>query len=134
MDSLITYKVNVIPAAKAIVDLYKHAGLGKQAMDIYRIKTVFENSNLVVSAWDRFKLAGIARSVTDFSFCCYLSDLAVHHEYSQLEIGKKLIEFTREKISKRASIVLLAAPPFLDYYPRIGFEKIETGFIAMRNA
>jgi ribosomal protein S18 acetylase RimI-like enzyme len=46
------------------------------------------NSNLLVTAWAGQQLVGIARSITDFHYCCYLSDLAVDVAYQQQGIGK----------------------------------------------
>jgi len=45
---------------------------------------MIKNSNLVVSAWDGDNLVGIARSMTDFHYACYLSDLAVDKKYQAL--------------------------------------------------
>jgi ribosomal protein S18 acetylase RimI-like enzyme len=93
---------------------------------------MFANSNLTITAWDKDKLVGISRSVTDFSFCCYLSDLAVRKEYQKMGIGKKLIAITRENIGESVMLLLLSAPPAMEYYPKIGFEKVTNGFIIKR--
>ena len=52
------------------------------------LQGMLENSNLTITAWDGEKLVGIARSVTDFHFACFLSDLAVHQLYQKVGIGK----------------------------------------------
>ncbi len=78
------------------------------------------NANLVVTAWDGGLLVGIARSVSDFSYCTYLSDLAVRVSHQQRGIGRELIRRTRVQ-GGQATIILLAAPKAVDYYPRIGF-------------
>lgn len=49
----------------------------KDKHDISRIRKMFAKADVVISAWDKDKLVGIARSLTDFCYCCYLSDLAV---------------------------------------------------------
>jgi len=67
------------------------------------------------------KLVGVARSVTDFSYCCYLSDLAVDQDYARRGIGRKLIDTTRSRLGPRCSLILLSAPAAVDYYPHIGF-------------
>ncbi len=48
------------------------------------------NSNLTVSAWESDNLVGLARSMTDFHFACYLSDLAVRERHQKIGIGKQL--------------------------------------------
>lgn len=56
------------------------------------------NSNLMVSAWDGSLLVGIARSVTDFHYACYLSDLAVHQDYQRSGTGKRLQSLTQMQL------------------------------------
>lgn len=62
-----------------------------------------------------------ARSVSDFSYATYLSDLAVRVSYQRQGIGRELIRRTRAQ-GGSATIILLAAPKAVDYYPRLGFE------------
>jgi predicted N-acetyltransferase YhbS len=64
---------------------------------------------------------GVARSVTDFSYCCYLSDLAVVLAYQCQGIGRELIRLTQTCLEPKCKIILLAAPKAVDYYPKIGF-------------
>jgi len=128
----ITYKFNIIPSTEAIVALYDNAGLNRPTADFDRIAKMYANSNLIVTAWDKDKLVGISRSLTDFCYCCYLSDLAVRQEYKYSGIGKKLVELTKEKVSENSMLLLLAAPSAIEYYPKIGMEKVENGFIIKR--
>ena len=86
------------------------------------MRGMLENANLIISCWDGDLLVGIARSVTDFHYCCYLSDLAVDQKYQRQGIGRRLIEMTHEQIGPHARIILLAAPAAKDYYSRLGFE------------
>jgi len=128
----ITYKFNIIPSTEAIIALYDNAGLNRPTADFDRIAKMYANSNLIVTAWDKDKLVGISRSLTDFCYCCYLSDLAVRQEYKYSGIGKKLVELTKEKVSENSMLLLLAAPSAIEYYPKIGMEKVENGFIIKR--
>jgi ribosomal protein S18 acetylase RimI-like enzyme len=79
------------------------------------------------------KLVGVSRSLTDFCYCCYLSDLAVRKEYQTSGIGKKLIELTKSVIGDQTALILLSAPAAMEFYPKIGFSKIENGFIIKRS-
>lgn len=128
----ITYKFNIIPSTEVIITLYDNAGLNRPTADFDRIAKMYANSNLIVTAWDKDKLVGISRSLTDFCYCCYLSDLAVRQEYKYSGIGKKLVELTKEKVSENSMLLLLAAPSAIEYYPKIGMEKVENGFIIKR--
>jgi ribosomal protein S18 acetylase RimI-like enzyme len=82
---------------------------------------MIRHSNLLVSAWHNDQLVGIARSVTDFHYACYLSDLAVSVEYQKSGIGKRLQALTQEQLGPRCKLVLIAAPAANRYYEHIGF-------------
>jgi predicted N-acetyltransferase YhbS len=93
---------------------------------------MYANSNLVITAWDGDQLVGVSRSLTDFCYCCYLSDLAVRKEYQKQGIGKELIHLTQEKIGQQTTLILFAAPSAMEYYPRVGFKKAENAFAIKR--
>nr|WP_330370028.1 GNAT family N-acetyltransferase [Lachnoanaerobaculum sp. OBRC5-5] len=99
-----------------------------------RIRSMFENANLIYFAYNNGELIGLARCVTDFSYCCYLSDLAVKKEYQKQGVGKKLIEKVREHIGEKVSLILLSANPAMNYYPKIDFEKADNAFIIKRKS
>jgi predicted N-acetyltransferase YhbS len=90
---------------------------------------MLRHANLLCTAWDADKLVGVARSVTDFAFCCYLSDLAVDEAYQKRGIGRKLIELTRSRLGPKATVILLAAPKAEAYYPRIGFAPHRSAWV-----
>lgn len=128
----VEYRVTDRPDTKAIVDLYKSSGINRPVEDTARIGKMYANSNLVVTAWDGAALVGIARSLTDFCYACYLSDLAVEKNYQSRGVGKRLIETTLESIGRQTTLILLSAPSAMAYYPKVGFERIENGFIIHR--
>ena len=128
----LNYRINSVPHTLDIIDLYTSAGLKRPVEDAERIGTMYANSNLIVSVYHEDRLVGVARSVTDFCYCCYLSDLAIREEYKNLGIGKRLIELTQERLGDKVTLLLLSAPGAMEYYPKIGFEKIENGFIIHR--
>lgn len=128
----ITYKIGTIPETSDIIDVYDSSGIRRPTVDSERIAKMYANSNLVISAWSNDKLIAIARSITDFCFACYLSDLAVKKEYQKEGIGKKLIELTKKEIGNKTALILLSAPLAMKYYPKIGFDEIKNGFIIKR--
>jgi predicted N-acetyltransferase YhbS len=128
----ITYRLDTTPDTDMIIELYNSSGINRPTDDRERIAKMYANSNLIVTAWDKDKLVGISRSLTDFCYCCYLSDLAVRKEYQRGGIGKKLIALTKEKIGDQAMLLLLAAPAAMDYYSKVGFQKVNNGFIIQR--
>lgn len=128
----ITYRTNQTPSTEQIISLYNSSGIKRPTQDVERINKMYQHSNLVISAWDQDQLVGIARSLTDFCYCCYLSDLAVREEYKHRGIGKKLIDLTRQNTGNQTTLLLLSAPNAMDYYPKLGFEKIPNGYIIHR--
>jgi N-acetylglutamate synthase-like GNAT family acetyltransferase len=129
----IAYKLDTIPDTGIIIELYNSSGINRPTTDKERITKMYSNSNLIVTAWDKDKLVGISRSLTDFCYCCYLSDLAVRKEYQKYGIGKKLISLTKENIGDQVMLLLLSAKTAMDYYPKVGFQKVDNGFIIKRN-
>ena len=83
------------------------------------MRLMLVNANLVVTAWQGEQLVGIARSVSDFSYATYLSDLAVRLSHQKQGIGRELIRRTQEQ-GGTATVILLSAPKAVEYYPRIG--------------
>ncbi len=80
-------------------------------------------ANLVVSAWEAQRMVGIARSLTDWTYVTYLSDLAVRGSHQRIGIGRALIERTRRECEPDTRVVLLAAPAAVDYSALLGFER-----------
>ena len=88
----IIYKVESSLEPSEFIDVLKRSTLGERRPidDFERIKKMCANANLIVTARLDGKLIGIARSITDFAYCTYLSDLAVDKEYQKKGIGRKL--------------------------------------------
>lgn len=128
----IQYTTDVLPSTDAIIELYESSGIKRPVDDPGRIAKMYDNSNLVICAWSSARLIGVARSVTDFCYACYLSDLAVDPGYQRRGVGRKLIGLTRLEIGMETSLILLSAPNAMEYYPLQGFEKILNGYIIKR--
>ncbi len=128
----ISYRVNHPISAEQFVEVCRGSGLRRPIDDLPRIHRMVVNANLTVTAWEGDRLIGLARSLTDYGFCCYLSDLAVCKEHQHSGIGKELIRRTKELIGDECMLLLLAAPEANAYYPHIGLEKVERGWIISR--
>lgn len=128
----ITYKTDVVPSPEQVIEVYDSAKLPRPTHDAARIGKIYQNSNLIVSAWDGEKLVGVSRSITDWAWSCYLADLAIHADYQKLGIGKKLIDITKEQVGEQTTILLLSVPTAMEYYPKIGFTKEDRGFTILR--
>jgi len=121
----IAYRVNYSITSAEFIDVLRRSTLAERRPvdDPKRIAKMLEHGNLLVTAWDGEKLVGVSRALTDFAFCCYLSDLAVDEEYQHKGIGKRLVELTHENAGVDAALILLAAPAAREYYPKIGMEQ-----------
>ncbi|MCF0062537.1 GNAT family N-acetyltransferase [Dyadobacter chenwenxiniae] len=128
----ITYKTDLVPSPEQVIELYDSAKLPRPTHDPERIGTIYQNSNLIVSAWEGEKLVGVSRSITDWAWSCYLADLAIHADYQKLGIGKRLIDITKEQVGEQTTILLLSVPTAMQYYPKIGFTKEDRGFTILR--
>jgi GNAT superfamily N-acetyltransferase len=113
------------------IDLLSRSTLGERRPidDHACIDAMLANANLLITAWDGDRLVGVARSVTDFAYCCYLSDLAVDASIQRAGIGRELIRLTQAALGPKAKLILLSAPKAVDYYPRVGFTRHENAYI-----
>ena len=131
-NNKITYKFDVVPTAQQVIELYNDADLPRPTHDPQRIRAMFENSDLIVTAWDENKLVGVSRTITDWVWCSYLADLAVSPGYNRSGIGKQLIELTKKRVGEQSMVLLLSVPTAMDYYPKVGFSKEDRAFIIHR--
>jgi GNAT superfamily N-acetyltransferase len=88
--------------------------------DAARLEMMLRHADIIVTARHERRLVGVSRAITDFAYCCYLSDLAVDAAYQHKGIGKRLIEETRARAGEGTTLILLAAPAAEAYYPKIG--------------
>ena len=131
---MITYEIAKSFDIEKIIEVFESSGIVRPTKEKERIKSMFENANLIYFAYKNRELIGLARCVTDFSYCCYLSDLAVKKDYQKQGIGKMLIEKVREHIGEKVALILLSAIPAMNYYPKVNFEKADNAFIIKRKS
>ncbi|HEU6447040.1 MAG TPA: GNAT family N-acetyltransferase [Verrucomicrobiae bacterium] len=120
---MIIYRVGNNLDLDAVIELYRASTLGERRPidDRERMKLMLQNANLVVTAWDGDLLVGIARSVSDFCYATYLSDLAVRVSHQRQGIGRELIRRTQQ-LGGQATVILLSAPAAINYYPHVGMK------------
>ena len=128
----IEYKINTPVTAGQLAELFDASEIRRPTDDPDRLQRMIDNANLTVTAWDGDKLVGCARALTDFVWCCYLADLAVHGDYQKQGIGRELVEQVKVTIGNQVSLVLVSAPEAMAFYPRIGLQAIDNGWIRKR--
>ena len=127
---MISYRTGNDIDLDEMIELYVDSTLGERRPvgERERMGRMLEEANLVITAWDDTLMVGISRSVTDWVYCTYLSDLAVRADYQGKGIGKELVRRTRAE-TPEAMVILLAAPNAVDYYPKIGMTRHESAWI-----
>jgi len=127
----VIYRADYIPNVAEFRSVLNRSGLGERrpVSDDDALDNMLRYANLTITAWLGEKLIGISRSLTDFSYCCYLSDLAVDRDYQKLGIGQELINRNREFLQKGCSIILLSAPKAVSFYERIGLSRHPAAFV-----
>lgn len=134
MPAQVHYRSNLKITAEQFIDLLKRSSLDQRRPvdEPERIQKMLDHGNVLITAWSNETLVGVSRALTDFSFCCYLSDLAVDESMQHQGIGKELVKLTHEISGKQTMLILLAAPRAVHYYPKIGMEQFSDCFILKR--
>ena len=132
-DPTIEYRQDVALDPVDVARLFEASGIARPTKDLPRIAKMFAAPGLVISAWAQNKLVGLSRSLTDHAYCCYLSDLAVDRAYQARGIGRELVRRTRAALSDEVTLLLLAAPEAIDYYPKLGFDLATNAYVIRRS-
>jgi len=120
------YQIETNCSADEFQALLHSSGLAKYrpVENLKRLDAMLRNSNLIITARIDGNLVGIARSVSDFSFCCYLSDLAISKEVQGKGIGAELIRKTKEHIGPMVSLILNSVPESKGFYESVGMSQL----------
>jgi len=98
-----------------------------------RIGRMLSNASVIITARaSEGLLVGVARAITDYSYCTYLSDVAVDVAFQRRGVGRELIRRTQEAAGPETSLVLLAAPSAETYYPHVGMRQHESCWVTAR--
>ncbi|HEY5801070.1 MAG TPA: GNAT family N-acetyltransferase [Burkholderiaceae bacterium] len=128
----ITYTQDRALTAQQLADIFTRAGLRRPTGDLQRMALMLEHADLLMTAWDGGTLVGVARTLSDFAFSSYLSDLAVDLAYQQHGIGRELIARTKQAVGPDSMLLLLSVPTAMAYYPKVGMDVASNAFIIQR--
>ena len=129
----ITFRAEPHLAVREFIDLLKRSTLAERrpVHDLSTVEGMLKNADVIITARnENGHLVGVSRSITDFSYCTYLSDLAVDTACQGQGIGKELIERSHQAAGKQTTLILLAAPAAQTYYPHIGMTAHDSCWIA----
>jgi GNAT superfamily N-acetyltransferase len=132
----VTYAREAYPACgpEEFVDLLVRSTLAERRPvdEPETIRGMLEHADVIITARITGRLVGVSRAITDFSYCTYLSDLAVDRDFQRHGIGKELIRLTHEAAGQGTTLILLAAPLARTYYPHIGMNPHDSCWIIPR--
>ncbi|MGH6968919.1 MAG: GNAT family N-acetyltransferase [Stellaceae bacterium] len=135
MSDAIRYADEPALGADEFLDVLRRSTLAERRPvdDRGRIACMLEHADIRLCARDaKGLLVGISRALTDFAYCCYLSDLAVDVAWQRRGIGKELIRRTHIIAGLDTTLILLSAPKAMSYYPHIGLTRSERAFTIAR--
>ena len=120
---VLIFSTTDVPTVAEFADVLRRSTLSERrpVHDAECLAQMVAGASLWATCRRNGELIGVARSVTDFAWCCYLSDLAVDQKFARQGIGRRLISETRARLGPQCSLILLSAPAAVEYYPRIGF-------------
>jgi ribosomal protein S18 acetylase RimI-like enzyme len=132
----INYEINKPISTDQFIELLIESRLGERrpVQDRKCMEGMISNSNLMVSAWETGQLVGLARSMTDFHFACYLSDLAVSRSHQKRGIGRQLQIQTQKQLGPNCTLILIAAPAANTYYEHLGYTKNQNCWVLGRDS
>ncbi|MBI1315138.1 GNAT family N-acetyltransferase [bacterium] len=132
----VTYQIEPDLTPQDFVDVLRRSTLAERRPieESATIKAMLANADVIVTARSGNLLIGVSRAISDFGYCTYLSDLAVDQRFQRQGIGRELIRHTHEAAGFNTTLILLAAPKAVDYYPHIGMSKHESCWIMKRVA
>lgn len=131
MSEAFHYALEPDLSADEFIDVLKRSTLAERrpVKERARIEKMLANADIIAAARDGAGvLIGVSRCVSDFSFCCYCSDLAVDKTFQGKGVGKRLIDESVKAAGEYAHFVLLAAPGAVSYYEHIGMRRLDIAF------
>ena len=107
--------------------LFNIAAFWAQNRSFGDLSTAIENSQPVISVWDRTKLIGIARATSDGIYRATIWDVVIHPEYRGIGLGSKLVEtvLSHPQIQKVERVYLMTTHQ-QHFYEQIGFKQNST--------
>jgi GNAT superfamily N-acetyltransferase len=130
----VTYQLEPELSVEELIDVLIRSTLAERRPvdDRARMEGMLRHADVIVTARVAGKLVGVSRAITDFHYCTYLSDLAVDEAFQRRGIGKTLIRRTHEAAGLGTTLILLAAPKAVAYYPHIGLEPHPSCWVIRR--
>ncbi len=118
---LTTFELDVL------LDLYDRVGWTNYTQRPEMLKKAYENSLLILGAYDGDKLVGIIRTVGDGSSVVFIQDILVYPEYQRKGIGTQLLREVMDRYSSVYQMELMTdnTAKTVSFYQSVGFVKAD---------
>ncbi|MEW9122182.1 MAG: GNAT family N-acetyltransferase [Thermotaleaceae bacterium] len=116
---------------KKLIELFNGVGWTDKTQDIQRLKQMVENSQILVTAWDKGEMVGFARCITDYVFNGQINNVVVDAQYRNRGVGRSLVSRILAS-SSGVTYILRGDPENEDFYKALGFEETERAYIYKR--
>ena len=103
--------------------LFNQNALWAKGRTLGQIKKMLENSNVIITLWNKDKLIGFGRATTDQVYRAVLWDIVVSKDLQRIGLGKVLVEeLLKDKKIYSAEKVYLMTTDSKDFYKQLGFK------------
>jgi GNAT superfamily N-acetyltransferase len=130
---VITYAIEPDLSAEAFDAVLKSSGLSeRRPTELARLDAMLRGADLILTARDGGRLEGVARSITDWAYCLYCSDLCVDRDWQGQGVGRELLAQTAQAAPNVQTCLLLSAPAAVTFYEGAGYARHDDAFIFAR--
>lgn len=120
----ITYKITKEGIHwQEVSDVLRLSGLSDRSAEDQ--KTIFTNSYAVVFVYDRERIVGVGRALSDGVCQAAVYNIALDEEYQGYGIGRKLIRLLLDQV-KGQNVILYTHPRTVALYEKMGFRRSKT--------
>jgi GNAT superfamily N-acetyltransferase len=137
VSDTVAYQLEPSLSSEEYIDLLVRSTLAERRPidEAETIAGMVTNADLLLTARaSGGKLIGLARAITDYSYCTYLADLAVDVAYQRRGIGRELLTRMHAAAGIHTSLILLSAPKAQTYYPHIGMRRHDSCWVIDRTS
>ena len=111
--------------------MFQLAPLGTRPPEAF--KRACEYSPLIVTIWDKNRVIGFGRALTDFKFYASIHDVVVRKEFQNRGVGKKIILSILEHVRECNYVTLFVVPERSEFYAKLGFRKLDASMIYIKD-
>ncbi len=114
--------------------LFEVASFWAKKRRIEDLSIAIANSNPVVSVWDKDRLIGFARAISDGIYRATIWDVVIHPDYRGAGLGRKLVEtvLSHPRINRVERVYLMTTHQ-QRFYERIGFASNSSTTMVLYN-